>query len=105
MTWQWSTPAHSTTIMAVALLVAGSACASNPGRHAHQTLAPAGRETAATPPGPEYSWGTAHRSWDSDTFQRNVGGWAVPSGYYAWIAGSWQQNAANNWVYIEGHWQ
>ena len=106
MTWKWSASGQLTKMGLVALLVASSACASNPGRYAHQAPPPDRQETAATLPGPEYSWGSGQSSWDGDNFQRHVGGWAVPpTGYYAWTAGGWQQSGTNNWVYVEGHWQ
>jgi hypothetical protein len=125
-----SAPKH---VLALASLVAGVACASNPpnpnydrdhrrltdsqgdvvnqrrddaGRYAHQAP-PADREETPPPqPGPQYVWVPGHYSWDGSDFQWHRGQWAQPpNGYHAWTPGNWQQTSPNNWVYVEGQWQ
>jgi len=129
MTWKSSARGHLLSMGVVASLLASSACASHPpyqhldrrtaprgnvvnphpgdaGRYVQQTPAGGQLETPPVQPGPGYSWGSGHSSWDSNDFQSRGDGWAAPpTGYYAWAAGSWEKSGIDNWVYVEGHWQ
>jgi hypothetical protein len=122
-------------VLAVASLVAGVACASNPpnpdhdrdrdnnrvsdshgdvvnqrrddaGRYAHQAPPADRSETPPAQPGPQYVWVAGHYSWDGNDFQWHSGAWAQPpNGYHTWAPGAWQQTGTANWVYVEGQWQ
>jgi hypothetical protein len=131
MTRRRSVSGSVTKMVAVASLVAGSACTSShsyhhrdrtrvtdsqgdvvnehredEGRYAHKAP-PADRpETPPPQPGAQYVWVPGHYSWDGNDFQWHSGEWtAPPTGYRSWAPGHWQQTGSNNWVYVEGQWR
>jgi len=129
MTRSRSASRRVTTVLAVASLVASSACASNQsnhredrlrdakgdvanarrddaGRYAHQAPPADRSETPPPQPGAQYIWVSGHHSWDGNDFQWHSGQWTIPpTGYHTWAPGAWQQTGTNNWAYVDGQWQ
>jgi hypothetical protein len=129
MTRKWNAAGRLTHAVALASLVAGSACASNPtyqhrdrttdangdvvnqrrddaGRYAHREPPQDRSETPPPQPGAEFIWVSGHHSWDGADFQWHKGQWTVPpTGYHTWTVGRWEQTGTSNWVYVEGQWQ
>lgn len=129
MTRKWNASGRLTHTLALASLVASSACAFNrsyshcdrvtdgngdvvnqrrddAGRYAHRAPPEDRSETPPAQPGAQFIWVAGHHSWDGADFQWHTGQWTVPpTGYHTWTVGRWEQSGTNNWVYVEGQWQ